>query len=64
VPPTGVLGILLLKLEGDLHIDLVANYVAVLNHDVHVFHSRTLYASKRLGSTGYGLVNSILEARL
>src|SRR5215213_1747987 len=33
-----------LKLEGDLHVDLVANYVAVLDHDVHVLHPAALHA--------------------
>src|SRR5215213_8670917 len=56
--------VLLLQHEGNLHIDLVAGDVAILNHDVLVLHPATLHAPKRLGSTGYGLVDSILEARL
>ena len=51
-----------LKLEGDLYVDLVASDVAVLDHDVHVLYPATLYAPERLGSSGYGLVDSILEA--
>jgi hypothetical protein len=32
--------------------------------DVLILHPRALYASKRLGSTGYCLVDSVLEACL
>src|SRR5215211_2336528 len=55
---------LLLKLEGDLHVDLVACDVAVLNHDVHVLHPATLHAPERLGGSGYSLVDGVLEALL
>src|SRR5215210_2415170 len=55
---------LVLQHEGDLHIDLVARDVAVLDHDVHILHPATLHASKRLGSTGDGLVDGVLEALL
>ena len=57
-------GMLLLQHEGDLHIDLVANDVAVLDQDVLILHPRALYAPERLGSSGYSLVDSILKARL
>src|SRR5215211_6430560 len=53
-----------LKLEGDLHVDLVANYVAVLDHDVHVLHPAALHAPLRLGGTGYGLLYGVLKALL
>src|SRR5215203_5736451 len=56
--------VLLLQQEGYLHIGLVACDVAVLYHDVHILNPATLHASKRLGRTGYGLVDGILEARL
>src|SRR5687768_13303820 len=62
--PARSIRVLLLQHEGDLHIDLVARDVAVLDHDVHVLHPRTFNASKRLGSTGYGLVDGVLEACL
>jgi hypothetical protein len=57
-------GMLLLQHEGDLQVDLVALYVAVLYQDVHILHPRTFHASKRLGSTGDSLVDSVLETRL
>src|SRR5215203_1822686 len=60
---TSMLGTVL-KLEGDLHVDLVANYVAVLDHDVHVLHPAALHAPERLGGSGYGLVYGLLEALL
>src|SRR5829696_4220215 len=55
---------LLLQHESDLHVDLVANYVAVLYQDVLVLHPATLHASKRLGGSGDSLVDGVLEARL
>src|SRR5215210_941194 len=55
---------LLLQHESNLHVDLVANYVAVLYQDVLVLHPATLHASKRLGGSGDSLVDGVLEARL
>src|SRR5829696_8887272 len=55
---------LLLQHESDLHVGLVANYVAVLDQDVLVLHPATLHASKRLGGSGDSLVDGVLEARL
>src|SRR5215213_7087401 len=57
-------GRLLLKLEGNLHVDLVAYYVAVFDHDVHVLNPRALYAPQRLGGSRYGLVDGVLETLL
>src|SRR5215210_5481582 len=62
--PARPIRVLLLQQEGYLHIGLVACDVAVLYHDVHILNPAALHASKRLGSTGYGLVDGILEARL
>src|ERR687897_1453202 len=56
--------VLLLQHESNLHIDLVANYVAVLYQDVLVLNPCAFHASKRLGSTGDSLVYGVLEARL
>src|SRR5215208_2757098 len=56
--------VLLLQHESNLYIDLVALDVAILNQDVLVLHPRPFHASKRLGSTGHGLIDSVLEARL
>src|SRR4051794_34991903 len=55
---------LLLKQELNLHIDLVALDVAILDQDVLILNPRAFDASKRLGGTSYGLVDSIIEARL
>src|SRR5215204_57895 len=55
---------LLLQHESNLHIDLVALYVAVLYQDVLVLNPRAFNTPKRLGSTSDGLVYGILEARL
>src|SRR5215207_6673583 len=55
---------LLLQHESNLHIDLVALYVAVLYQDVLVLDPRAFNTPKRLGSTSDGLVYGILEARL
>src|SRR3712207_9410716 len=54
----------ILKLEGDLHVDLVAGDVAILDHDVHVLHPATLYTPERLGGSGYSLIDGVLEALL
>src|SRR5215212_4171816 len=54
---------LLLKQESNLHIDLVALDVAILYKDVLILNPRAFDASKRLGSTGYGLVYGLLETR-
>src|SRR5215217_6687868 len=53
-----------LEEEGDLHVDLVAYYVAVLDHDVHILHPATLHTPQGLGGSGYGLVDGVLEALL
>ncbi len=55
---------LLLQHEGNLQVDLVADYVAVLDQDVLVLYPRAFNAPKRLGSTGDGLIDSVLETRL
>src|SRR5215203_2953839 len=57
-------GRLLLKLERDLHVDLVAYYVAIFDHDVHVLNPRALYAPQGLGGSHYGLVDGVLETLL
>ena len=41
-------GMLLLQHEGDLHVDLVANYVAVLDQDVLVLDPSPLHAPESL----------------
>ena len=58
-----VLG-LILQLEGYLQVDPVARDVPILNAYVHILDPRALHASKRLGGTGDGLVDGVLEARL
>src|SRR3954470_9540029 len=55
---------LLLQYEGYLHVDLVAFDVAVLDQDVLVLNPCAFDAPERLGSTGYGLLDGIIEARL
>src|SRR3712207_4217148 len=50
--------------EGDRHVGLVADDVAVLDEDVHVLNPGTLYAPKRLIGAGDGLVYGVLEAVL
>ena len=54
---------LLLQYEGDLHVDLVAYYVAVFYQDVLVLHPRAFDTPEGLGGTGYGLLDGIVEAR-
>ena len=55
---------LLLQHESNFQVDLVAYYVAILDQNVLVLHSCSLYTPERLGGTGDSLVDSVLEARL
>src|SRR5829696_6619582 len=57
-------GRLLLQLKRDLHVDLVAGDVAVLDHDVHVLDPCALYAPQGPGGPGYSLVDGVLKAPL
>src|SRR3712207_1255965 len=50
--------------EGDRHVCLVADDVAVLDHDVHVLNPGTLDAPKGLGGAGYSLIDGVLETLL
>src|SRR5215212_9162849 len=59
----GLVGMLLLQDEGDLEVDFVALYVAVLDQDVLVLDPSPLHAPESLGGAGYGLVDGVLEAR-
>src|SRR5215212_10339457 len=53
-----------LQHKGDLEVNLVALYVAVLDQDVLVLHPGALHAPERLGGTCNGLVDGVLEAGL
>src|SRR5688572_889650 len=52
----------LLQDEGNRHVGPVADDVAILDHDVHVFYPTPLHAPQRLVSTGDGLIDGVLEA--
>jgi hypothetical protein len=56
------MGVLLLQDEGDLHVDLVAGNVALLDHDIHILDPSTLHTPERASGTAYALLDSILEA--
>jgi hypothetical protein len=58
-----LLGVVL-ENEGDLEVDLVANYVAILDHDVHILDPGALYIPEGLCGPGYGLPDGVLEALL
>jgi hypothetical protein len=58
------LKVLLLQYEGYLYVDLVALDVAILYQYVLVLNPRPFDAPKRLGGTGDGLLDGIVEARL
>ena len=55
-------GKLLLQHEGDLEVDLVADDVAVLDHDVHVLNLSALDVAQGLVGAIEGLPYSRLEA--
>jgi hypothetical protein len=54
----------ILQHEGDLQVDLVTGYVAVLDHDVQILHPRALDVPQGLVGTRYSLLDGILKARL
>jgi hypothetical protein len=54
----------ILQLESYLQVDPVVLDVPVLYADVHILDPRALYAPERLGGTGDGLVDGVLEASL
>src|SRR5215212_10681841 len=62
--PARPMRVLLLQQESNLHIDLVALDVAILDQDVLVLNPRALHTPERRSGTGYGLVDGVLEAGL
>jgi hypothetical protein len=48
--------------ERDVHVDLVALDVAVINEDVHVLYPATLHVAQRLVCAVYAFLDGLLEA--
>src|SRR5829696_5081231 len=55
---------LLLQHEGNFKVDLVANYVAVFDHDVLILDPSALYVPEGLGGPSYALLDGVLKARI
>jgi hypothetical protein len=48
--------------ERDVHVNLVALDVAIINEDIHVFYPATLHVAQRLVCVVYAFLDGLLEA--
>src|SRR5215203_2059197 len=56
--------VLFVQHEGYFKVDLVANYVAVFDHDVPILDPGALYVPQGLGGPSYALLDGVLKALL